>query len=217
MRSPVTRLASLAATSVLVVVSALAVVSPAQASTFTVTAVSNSPVPYGQLMVVSGTLKPIGYNTNMELQELHAGGSWVQVGDGWLTDAGTYTATAPCVPGSHLMRIGRMPVYSDETWAYSPVFAVSCQPFVAIVLPSHPLALVLGVSRKLQLGVSGGLAPYSWYAWDLPPGLQLTASGVLKGIPTAIGSYGVTVLVSDAAGHVAAEVRTFTVSQPPPI
>src|SRR5450432_4253514 len=108
MRNLVTRLlASLAAASSLVViVSTLTVVSPAQAGTFTITAVSNSPVPYGQQIVVSGAMTPIGYNTNMELQELRPGGSWLTVGDGWLMDAGTYTATASCAPGTYFMRIG---------------------------------------------------------------------------------------------------------------
>jgi Putative Ig domain len=218
MRNLVTRLlASLAAASSLVMVSTLAVAPPAQAGTFTITAVTNSPVPYGQLIVVSGAMTPIGYNTNMELQELQPGGRWLMVGDGWLTDAGTYTATASCAPGTYFMRVGRMPVYQNETWAYSPIFTVTCKPFVAIVLPTRPVGLVLGVSYNVRLGVSGGLAPYTWYAWDLPPGLHLTTAGVLKGIPSAAGSYQATLLVVDAAGHDAAEVRTFTVSQPPPV
>lgn len=60
------------------------------------------------------------------------------------------------------------------------------------------------------LAATGGTPPYTWliFGGTLPPGMTLTASGVLSGVPTAPGSYGFTVRVADA-GSVAA-TRNFT-------
>ena len=44
---------------------------------------------------------------------------------------------------------------------------------------------------------AGGLAPYLWVATGLPPGLKLTSKGVVAGIPTATGTYSVTIAVID--------------------
>jgi hypothetical protein len=58
-----------------------------------------------------------------------------------------------------------------------------------------------------QLQASGGSGNYVWTATGLPPGMALTSTGVLCGMPanaspTASGSYNVTVKVSDGATSV---------------
>jgi hypothetical protein len=52
-----------------------------------------------------------------------------------------------------------------------------------------------------QLVANGGLAPYTWNATGLPPGLLLNSvTGALVGTPTAAGNFTVFVTVTDAAG-----------------
>ena len=50
----------------------------------------------------------------------------------------------------------------------------------------------VGLPYNLTFAATGGTAPYSWSLGEtssLPPGLTLTAAGVLSGIPTTAGSY----------------------------
>jgi hypothetical protein len=63
--------------------------------------------------------------------------------------------------------------------------------------PANP---VQGQSYSHQFTATGGTSPYSWAvtAGALPPGMSLSAAGLLSGTPTASGSYPVTVTVSDA-------------------
>jgi len=72
------------------------------------------------------------------------------------------------------------------------------------------VALTAAASRTLgevrvpfssTLIATGGQAPYSWTApTGLPPGLDLGADGVLRGIPTRAGTYAVTVHLAEAGG-----------------
>ena len=83
------------------------------------------------------------------------------------------------------------------------------------VIPKQPLTITSGAaptgavgapyggsSRGVSLTASGGLAPYMW-SWAagarsaLPPGLTLLGNSIM-GVPTATGSYSVTVTVTDA-------------------
>lgn len=61
---------------------------------------------------------------------------------------------------------------------------------------------VVDVSYDEQLSADAGTAPVSWNVIDgeLPPGLTLSADGVLSGLPTASGEYTFTVEAEDAAG-----------------
>jgi Putative Ig domain len=51
------------------------------------------------------------------------------------------------------------------------------------------------------LTATGGSLPYNWTATGLPPGLTMSAAGVISGIPTTTGAYAVTVTVTDAVGN----------------
>ncbi|MBV6700673.1 putative Ig domain-containing protein [Kitasatospora aureofaciens] len=64
-----------------------------------------------------------------------------------------------------------------------------------------------GGSVNLQIQASGGTAPLSYAATGLPAGLSINSStGLISGSASAVGTYPVTVTVTDAAG------RTATVS-----
>ena len=81
-------------------------------------------------------------------------------------------------------------------------------PLVAANGGSLPYGNVsVAYSRTLTAG--GGTGSLTWSlvpGFYLPPGLSLNgATGVLGGTPTAAGSYGFSVYVSDSAGHTALE------------
>lgn len=62
-----------------------------------------------------------------------------------------------------------------------------------------------GEPYNQTLMASGGEPPYSWTVTNgtLPPGLTLSANGVIQGTPTASGSYPFTVRVTDAFSNTA--------------
>jgi hypothetical protein len=65
--------------------------------------------------------------------------------------------------------------------------------------PSLPPGVV-GVSYSQSLSVTGGTSPYNWAVTGgaLPAGVNLSASGLISGTPTAGGSFSFTVTVTDS-------------------
>lgn len=63
---------------------------------------------------------------------------------------------------------------------------------------------VAGSAYRQSLSATGGTPPYAYLlsGGSLPPGVVLTAAGVLSGTPTAAGTYRFTVQVTDAAAQV---------------
>jgi hypothetical protein len=62
--------------------------------------------------------------------------------------------------------------------------------------PAYP-----GASYQLNLEVVGGVAPYRWFRayGSLPPGLNLSESGVISGtVAETVGGYNFTLMVADA-------------------
>ena len=91
-------------------------------------------------------------------------------------------------------------------------------PSIAIDPATLPKAIA-GLDYAQTLTAQGGTAPYmfSISAGALPPGLTLTAAGVLSGTPTEVGSSSVTVTATDALGFTAARAYTITVTVPKPV
>jgi uncharacterized repeat protein (TIGR01451 family) len=76
-----------------------------------------------------------------------------------------------------------------------------------------PLAQV-GVPYSFALQTAEGTPPLTWslLSGALPPGLsQLSAAGVISGMPTTVGTYSFTVQVADSASHVLTRPLTLTV------
>jgi streptogramin lyase/PKD repeat protein len=75
----------------------------------------------------------------------------------------------------------------------------------------------LGTAYNQTITASGGTGPYSFLATagTLPPGLKLTAAGVLSGTPTANGTSMFTVKATDANGCTGSQSYTVVVSCPP--
>ncbi len=67
-----------------------------------------------------------------------------------------------------------------------------------------------------QLQVSGGQPPYTWSLASgsaaLPPGLSLSAAGVISGTPTTLGTFGFTVSVGGADGRTTARPLSITIN-----
>jgi hypothetical protein len=71
-----------------------------------------------------------------------------------------------------------------------------------------------GQAYSQALSATGGLAPYAYSvtAGSLPPGLVLSAAGLIAGTPTSAGTFSFTVTVTDAAGCTATRVYTIIVA-----
>lgn len=71
------------------------------------------------------------------------------------------------------------------------------------------------VYSALTFNAAGGVAPYSWEmaSGDLPPGLSLGADGELGGTPTAAGTYGFSVRVTDAGQSTATSSYTVIIAR----
>ncbi|WP_436495403.1 proprotein convertase P-domain-containing protein [Actinokineospora sp. HUAS TT18] len=61
---------------------------------------------------------------------------------------------------------------------------------------------VMGMATSLQLTATGGAAPYTWTATNLPPGLTVApATGLVSGTPQQWGLYQVTATAKDSVGR----------------
>jgi hypothetical protein len=83
----------------------------------------------------------------------------------------------------------------------SATLAVSVSAAPLVVTTSTLANATVGTAYTVDLGASGGSAPYSWALTSgaLPVGLSLSATGVISGMPTTQGSSSFTVRVTDAS------------------
>ena len=76
---------------------------------------------------------------------------------------------------------------------------------------------VVGVAYSTSLVASGGVTPYSWSVISgvLPAGLSISpTTGVISGIPTAMGTANFTVQVKDSLGATATAAASITINSP---
>ena len=76
-------------------------------------------------------------------------------------------------------------------------------------------------ANGFQLTAGYGVPPYSWQwaattQFGLPPGLNLLSSGLIVGSPTAAGTYGVVVTVTDSSGFAVEATANYTIIITPP-
>ncbi|MGF6418916.1 outer membrane autotransporter protein [Stenotrophomonas sp. AN71] len=73
-----------------------------------------------------------------------------------------------------------------------------------------------GVAYSQTLTASAGVGSYTFSlsAGALPPGIGLSSSGVISGIPTNTGSFNFTVTATDSVGFTGSQAFTFTVAAP---
>lgn len=99
---------------------------------------------------------------------------------------------------------------SGDIWVYKPT-----DPLLRILIDALPNA-ELGTPYSRTLEAVDGRPPYSWAAAGdaLPPGLTLSAEGMLSGIPNSAGHYDFSVSVADQGGSIASKILGVTVVAP---
>jgi hypothetical protein len=77
----------------------------------------------------------------------------------------------------------------------------------------------VGTAYNQTLTASGGTPPYTFAvtAGTLPPGLTLSADGVLSGKPTAAGTFNFTVTATDANGNTGSQAYAITIVKLAPV
>ncbi|GAB2603828.1 hypothetical protein [Spirosoma areae] len=118
----------------------------------------------------------------------------------------TFTATFIGVPSDGLTRTitATLPGCGSATAQYTAPAScgstTTCPPFT--LSPASLPNGTVGMPYNVTLVASGGTGPYSYSVTlgTLPAGLALSPAGIISGTPSATGSFGITVRVSDNAG-----------------
>ncbi|EXG81052.1 putative Ig domain-containing protein [Cryptosporangium arvum] len=66
--------------------------------------------------------------------------------------------------------------------------------------PTSPLNTASGATVSQQVTGTGGKAPYTWGVTGLPPGLSMSATGLVTGKPTTVGTYTTQFTLTDSLG-----------------
>jgi prepilin-type N-terminal cleavage/methylation domain-containing protein len=111
------------------------------------------------------------------------------------TSTGTWSVTVKATDGFNLSSTAAF------TWTIKPVPTVT-SPAAQSGEATVPVTAV-------QVTVTNGVAPYTWSATGLPPGLSVDGTGKITGTPTAAGTYKVVVTATDAKGK-GASTNQFT-------
>jgi len=92
-------------------------------------------------------------------------------------------------------------------------------PTVTLIPAGALTAGKVNVAYSQQFTASGGVGPYAYTVstGSLPAGLTLSGSGLLSGTPTAYGSFGFTVVATDAHSFTGQTAVTLAVSQAQPV
>jgi large repetitive protein len=173
---------------------------------------TNSPLPdgeinfnYSQTIAVSGGIGP--FTWSKQAGNFPSGLSINAAGtiNGKPTAAGTSSATVKVIDSLG----GVATKVLSITIAPAPVVSTTSP------LPNGEVNLPYSGS----LLVTGGVAPYTWtiQSGTLPPGLNISAGGIMSGSPTALGTSNFTLKVTDSFGGTATRVFTLTIIAMPAI
>lgn len=160
--------------------------------------------PYSQQFAATGGTPP--YNWSIAAGALPPGLTLTAAGSlgGSPTATGTYTFTVQVADN----------ISSTATQSYTISVTVP-----AITTNSPLLQGTVGLNYSQTLTATGGALPYTWVvsSGSLPPGLMLSPSGVISGIPTAAGAANFSVKLTDAAQNTATQNYILVVSAALPV
>jgi hypothetical protein len=129
------------------------------------------------------------------------------------TSAGSFPFTVTATDSAPTAETGNLPVTVIVTNPPSPVVNPT---------PAPPAGTNGSIYAGFSFTATGGFLPLTWKltAGALPAGLTLGIDGSLTGTPTSIGSFPITVTVTDSAPTPAMNSSAFTIvinNPPPPI
>ena len=95
-------------------------------------------------------------------------------------------------------------------------FSITVDAALKVTLSTLPTGVATALYTSTTLGATGGISPYTWtttpVSGSLPPGLSLSAAGMISGTPTTAGTYPFTVKVTDSASDAATGAFSITVN-----
>jgi hypothetical protein len=113
----------------------------------------------------------------------------------------TYSATTQALTGNLTAAMTSGAVNSTVTITLTcTVTPLTMQ--TPVVLPNATVGLSYSVSLQSVTGLTGGVPPYKWTVslGSLPPGLTLSSSGIVAGVPSSSGSSTFGFTVTDSSG-----------------
>jgi hypothetical protein len=153
-------------------------------------------------------LEAVGGNGDYLWLLVNGGGSGLQ-----LREDGALTGTAP-LEGQYAITVS----VTDDTRTISStlVLVVTADSSPLTIPPSTLPGGVVGTPYAAVLRASGGELPYIWTLSEgSQSNLRLSTAGILSGIPSVSGTFGLSFRVTDGDGSVAQSSSTITV-QPAP-
>jgi Tfp pilus assembly protein PilV len=103
---------------------------------------------------------------------------------------------------------------ADGSTNVTATFSVTINAVLAISGPTLPDGQVGLPYTTTTMTRTGGTAPYTWSATGLPPGLTIdAASGVVAGGPNLLGTYNVTIKITDNVGATAQVADTVVIAK----
>ena len=173
-------------------------------------------------VVISTTILPDAPLTALYSQQLAASGgigtyTWTVTAGALpagmvLTSAGLLTGT-PTVAGTASFTVQATSGAQNSTQA----LAVLIDPLLALTTASLPNDTIAKPYNQ-ALTVIGGTLVYTWsvQSGTLPPGLTMSASGVISGTPTTAGTYGFSIKVTSGT-QIAARAYTVVIAPAAPV
>jgi hypothetical protein len=141
------------------------------------------------------------------------GFSWTGTGAGGLSvsSSGAVTGT-PAAPGTFSISVA----VTDSSGAHaSGTYSVTINgPGLTITTTTLPDG-ALTAAYSATLSATGGTTPYTWTATGLPAGLGVSSSGAISGTPTALGTFTVSVKVTDQSGTAVSATLALTIAPAP--